>query len=261
VHSSHRALAQNNCPARLIGLFHRQDQRESQKPKFPRPEVCSERWIKRFGNADITHLSHQKKAASLRALTPTIKLDHLKAFKHKTGGDPIIMHTLVRRLALAIGLLCALAGSQLPEFAQQYRQRLGGAIDELDRMIAQFDADAASQALTRAQGFERLKTNPDALAQERGAAVETDIARAARLTRQREAFAIGGPLTRLASLIENFDPATASKAIRDYELAIPITIAGFVVAGIALVIGWGGTHLCAWPIRRDYVKICFVTAD
>jgi Protein of unknown function (DUF2937) len=157
---------------------------------------------------------------------------------------------MIRRLALAIGLLCALAGSQLPEFAQQYRQRLGGAIDELDRMIAQFDADADAQALTRAQGVERLKTNPDALAKERGAAIETDIEREARLTRQREAFKIGGPLTRLASLIENFDPATAGKAIRDYEPAVPITFEAFVVGGIALVIGWGATHLCAWPIRR-----------
>jgi len=44
----------------------------------------------------------------------------------------------------------ALAGSQIPEFAQQYRQRLGGAIDELNRMIAQFDSEAAGQSLTRA---------------------------------------------------------------------------------------------------------------
>ncbi|WP_158815445.1 DUF2937 family protein [Methylocapsa sp. S129] len=157
---------------------------------------------------------------------------------------------LIRRLAVAIGLLFALAGSQLPEFAQQYRQRLGGAIDELDRMIAQFDSEVAAQSLTRAQGVDRLKTNPDNLAQERGAAIESDVDRAARLTRQQEAFQIGGPLTRLASLIENFDPATASKAIRDYEPAVPITFEAFVIAGIALVIGWSATHLCAWPIRR-----------
>ena len=158
--------------------------------------------------------------------------------------------TLIRRLALAIGLLFALAGSQLPEFAQQYRQRLGGAIDELDRMIAQFDAEAASQSLTREQGVDRLKSNGDALAQQRGAAIESDIDRAARLNRQREAFAIGGPLTRLAGLIENFDPATAARAVRDYEPAVPITFEAFIVAGVALILGWSATHLCAWPIRR-----------
>jgi hypothetical protein len=157
---------------------------------------------------------------------------------------------LIRRLAVAIGLLCALAGSQLPEFAQQYRQRLGGAIDELNRMITQFDAEAAAESLTRAQGVDRLKTNPDALAQERGAAIEDDVARADRLKRQQEGFRIGGPLTRLASLIENFDPATASQAVKDYEPAVPITFEAFVIGGIALVLGWSATHLCAWPIRR-----------
>jgi len=162
--------------------------------------------------------------------------------------------TLIRRLALAIGLLFALAGSQLPEFAQQYRQRLGGAIDELGRMVAQFDAEAASQSLTRAQGVERLKANADALAQQRGAAIENDVDRLARLTRQQEAFRTGGPLTRLASLTENFDPTTASNAIRDYQPAVPITLEAFVIAAIALVFGWSATHLCAWPIRRRLGK-------
>ena len=36
----------------------------------------------------------------------------------------------VRKLALAISLLAGLIGSQGPEFAQQYRQRLGGAVEE-----------------------------------------------------------------------------------------------------------------------------------
>jgi hypothetical protein len=153
-------------------------------------------------------------------------------------------------LALAIGLLCSLIGSQLPEFAQQYRQRLGGAIDELNRMIAQFDSEAASQSLTRQQGIERLKTNRDMLAQERGDAIDEDVDRVGRLTRQKEAFQIGGPLTRLASLIENFDPATAGQAIGDYEPAVPITFEALVVGGVALALGWSATHLCAWPIRR-----------
>ena len=161
---------------------------------------------------------------------------------------------LIRRLALAIGLLFALAGSQAPEFAQQYRQRLGGAIDELDRAIAQFDAEAASQSLTRAQGIERLEANADALARQRGEAIAQDEARAARLERQQEAFRTGGPLVRLAALIENFDSTTADNAVRDYVPAVPITTESFVIAGIALLLGWGATHLCAWPIRRRLGK-------
>jgi hypothetical protein len=157
---------------------------------------------------------------------------------------------LVRRLAVAIGLLFALVGAQLPEFAQQYRQRLGGALDELHRMIAEFDSEAASQALTRQQGVERLKANPDKLAQQRGEAVVEDIDRADRLTRQQEAITNGGPVTRLAGVFANFDSETAARAIRDYEPAVPVTSEAFVVGGVALAFGWLATHLVAWPIRR-----------
>ncbi len=159
---------------------------------------------------------------------------------------------LLRRLALAIGLLCALVGSQLPEFAQQYRQRLGGALDELRRVIAQFDSEAEGQSLTRAQGIQRLKGNEETLARERGLAMERDIDRADRLGHQQEAFQSGGPVTRLAALMENFDPATATQAIRSFEPAVPITIEAFAVAGAAFVFGLGATHLVAWPIRRRF---------
>lgn len=157
---------------------------------------------------------------------------------------------VVRRLAFAIGLLCALIGSQLPEFAQQYRQRLGGALDELRRIIAQFDSEAEEQSLTRAQGVERLKGNADALARGRALALEEDVDRADRLGRQQEAFQTAGPVARLATLIENFDPTTATQAIRDFEPAVPVTIESFIVAGVALALGVSATHLVAWPIRR-----------
>jgi hypothetical protein len=130
---------------------------------------------------------------------------------------------LVRRLSVAIGLLCGLIASQLPEFAQQYRRRLGGAIDELNRTIAQFDSETAAQSLTSGQRIDRLRRNPETLARERGAAIDEDVSRANRLVRQQEAFQSGGPLTRLVILIGNFDPATASPAIEDFEPAVPLT--------------------------------------
>ena len=61
------------------------------------------------------------------------------------------------KLALAIALFAALIGSQGPEFAQQYRQRLGGAVAELDRIVADFDAEAERQNMTPAEGVSRLE--------------------------------------------------------------------------------------------------------
>ena len=86
-----------------------------------------------------------------------------------------------RRLAAAIGLLFALIGMQGPEFTQQYRQRLGGALDELKRVVSAFDADAARQSITPVEAIARLEGNPDPLAQARGAAIENDIARRDKL--------------------------------------------------------------------------------
>lgn len=159
---------------------------------------------------------------------------------------------LTRRLAVAVGLLFALIGAQAPEFAQQYRQRLGGALDELNRMIAEFDTEAKDQSLSRQQALERLERNDDPLARQRAQAVDQETARADRLTRQQQAFRDAGPLTRLAVMAENFDSSTLAQAARDFEPAVPVTFEAFVIAGLALIAGWGVTHLLAWPIRRRW---------
>jgi len=159
---------------------------------------------------------------------------------------------ITRRLAVAIGLLFAAISAQWPEFAQQYRQRLGGALDELNRMIAEFDSQAQSQSLTREQGLARLERNDDPLARQRADAVNEEIDRAVRLSRQKEAFAQSGPVTRLVTLIENFDPETLDQAWRDYEPALPTTSEAAIIGGAGLVVGWCLTHIVAWPIRKRW---------
>jgi hypothetical protein len=155
-----------------------------------------------------------------------------------------------RRLALAIGLLFGLIGTQGPEFSQQYRQRLGGALDELRRIVETFDAETASRSLTPAEGIAQLKDNADLLARERGADIEDDIAREARLERQLAEMKDAGPLDRLIVMAEDFDPAIAGETLRSFEPAVPVTSESGIVGGLALIFGWGATHVCAWPIRR-----------
>jgi hypothetical protein len=42
---------------------------------------------------------------------------------------------------LAIAVRAGLIGSQAPEFEQPYRQRLGGALEELNRIVSEFDTE------------------------------------------------------------------------------------------------------------------------
>lgn len=157
---------------------------------------------------------------------------------------------LVRRLALAIGFLFALIGVQGPEFAQQYRQRLAGAIDELQRVVADFDAEAARSSLSPEEAVARLRTNTDPLARERGDAAEANQARLGRLQRAYADMRNGAPVDRLWTLVAEFDPETASRTLADFEPAAPTTSEAFIVGAVTGILGWGLTHLGAWPVRR-----------
>ncbi len=160
----------------------------------------------------------------------------------------------VRQLALAIGVLFALIGMQGPEFAQQYRQRLAGAIDELRREVAEFDAEAASQALSRNDAAKRLESNADPLAHDRGVAAEADASRLARLEDAFSALKNEPALVRLVTFVKDYDPEIAARAWHDYEPAAPTTKEAFVIGGVTGVFGWALTHFCAWPIRRRLGK-------
>ena len=154
-----------------------------------------------------------------------------------------------RRLALAVALLAGLIGSQAPEFAQQYRQRIGGALDELDRIIAAFDSEAAQEQLTPPQAIARLEQNPDRLVRRRGLDMAETVARAGRLREQIAAMSNAGPIRRLYVTLVDFDPELAERALDAYEPAAPLTFEAMVAAGFAALCGWGATHLVAWPFR------------
>ncbi len=157
---------------------------------------------------------------------------------------------LVRRLALAFALFAGTMASQLPEYAQQYRQRLGGALDELGRVITNFDAQSTESGLDRNAAIARLKVNGDTLVQRQGEAMQDNVIRRDRLADQDAAFARAGPFARLGLLARDFDPGIARGAWTRFEPAVPVTSEGFISAGAGLLAGYGLWHLLALPFRR-----------
>lgn len=157
---------------------------------------------------------------------------------------------LFRRFAVAVALLVAALASQAPEFVQQYSQRLGGAIDELNGIVARFDQDVAAEGLSRPQGIARLEANADPLAQGRGRDMDATASRLASLERQRDAFAVAGPLSRYTVFAEDFDPQVARGTYAGFAPAVPVTVAGLTAAVIGFAVGWTGMHLLAWPVRH-----------
>ena len=164
------------------------------------------------------------------------------------------MPRIARTVAAGIGLVGAVVASQGPEFAQQYRQRLGGAIDELGRVVERFDADAQATGQNREAALTQLRSSPDRLTSFQGDAMRANIERLDRLRSQSQAFSDAGPFSRLWLLTREGDLDLARAAYRDFEPAIPTTNEGFVAAGLGFVFGWVAARLLGLPLRRIFVR-------
>lgn len=155
-----------------------------------------------------------------------------------------------RILALAIGLMAGLAASQGPEFAQQYRQRLGGAIDELRRVATRFETDAQASGLSREAAITRLREQAEPVARAQGDAMERIGERLAALETQRDAFAEAGPFARLAVMMHRIDPGLARATYLDFEPAWPATSEGLATGGAGFALAW----ITVWFVARTLAR-------
>jgi hypothetical protein len=147
---------------------------------------------------------------------------------------------LAGRLVVVIAAtLGALASSQLPEFAQQYRQRLGGALDELREIVADFEADAAASHLTREEALETYGRADAAFLREQGVSARATLARYERLAEQRARLDGAPPLMRPVVVLSRPDERVVRGAWADYEPAVPVTPAGFVWAALGFFLAGG----------------------
>jgi len=142
-----------------------------------------------------------------------------------------------RRLAAAIGLLFALIGTQGPEFSQQYRQRLAA------RSTRSSASSPPSTPTRRSNQSPRSRPSPARgqsrpLAQARGAAIETDIARRNKLQNAFDAMRDAGPVQRIGAMAVDFDPAIGADTLQNFEPAVPVTSEALLVGALALIVGW-----------------------
>jgi Protein of unknown function (DUF2937) len=158
---------------------------------------------------------------------------------------------MIRRfLAMFAGGLGAVAASQAPEFAQQYTQRLGGALDELKGIVRSFDQDAGKAGLTREDGLQRLERTADAFVAGRGRNMRIVIERFETLQQQKEAMAAPDVVTRVGAMVKQLDPAIARKTMDDFKPALPLTVEGAFFALLGFLAGALITGIVALPMGR-----------
>lgn len=145
---------------------------------------------------------------------------------------------LIKTMTLAGGLVGAAGLSQFPEYSQQYTQRLGGAVDELGRFVAEFDADAAKLDITRTQALVQLAQGGE-MGAARAETMANTMARHTRLTGDLAALRDAGPFTRIYNAGRFRDGEIAAAALNDFKPALPFTFEGLVFSGAGFVVGLG----------------------
>lgn len=158
---------------------------------------------------------------------------------------------LMRAAVLAGGVTGAAGLSQFPEYAQQYQQRLGGAVDALSVVVADFDASATEAGLTRDAALDQM-TGTEFI-ENRQADMRRTIDQHAVLNGLLVELRNRGPFEQLALAPRMVDPDIARAAMEDFKPAVPLTAtgAGFAAIGFGLgaILLWGLIALIRAPFR------------
>lgn len=155
-----------------------------------------------------------------------------------------------RLIILIFALICGGATSQFPEIAQQYRQRLDGAIQELSKIVVQFDMDAKASGLSRDEAVERFAASGDEFLGKRGASLKQVFARYDYLTTHQAHLNDANPFERLLVFAKERDPELSNATLKIYEPAVPVTPEGGAHAAGGAVGGWALLSILFWPFGR-----------
>lgn len=135
-----------------------------------------------------------------------------------------------RSLSFVGGLALALVLSQFPEYAQQYTQRLGGAVDELRVITGDFDRAAAEAGLTRETALGRYELVSDDFVAGRGRSMRQIFNRYAVLNATLAEIRGADPWTRFTLLPKYLDTEIGARTLDDYKPAVPATVEGLAYA-------------------------------
>ncbi len=159
---------------------------------------------------------------------------------------------MLRLLTLICGLAGGLSVAQFPEFSQQYLQRLSGAVDALEEVIADFDKSAEAAGLTREAALDELQGT--VFLDRRQIDMGATIKRYEKLREERAKLASSSALQRLLATPRIADSEIAARAWQDYQPAAPATMegvsfgaAGFLLGAFVFRLLWS---LITSPFRR-----------
>ena len=140
-------------------------------------------------------------------------------------------------------VLGAVAFSQVPEFMQQYLQRLGGHLDEARRQLEQFRHSAELSGLTLDRLITQTSTNTDAAVAKLGVVMTDAVTRVDTLTAAQSALQDASLWSRPFVFLRHIDTSIAHATWAVFKPAVPTTAEGFVYSLCGILVFLAIYHL------------------
>jgi hypothetical protein len=151
-------------------------------------------------------------------------------------------------------VLCVLgtvAFSQIPEFMQQYLQRLGGHLDEARRQLGQFHNAAEQSGLTLDRLIAQTGANADAAVAKLGGVMSAAVLRVEELQTAQTAIMSASLWERPFVFLRNIDSDIARATWGIFKPAIPTTVEGLVYSAAGMFVLLTFYHAgVRYPITR-----------
>lgn len=159
---------------------------------------------------------------------------------------------IFKALTLIGGMFGAIIVSQFPEFTQQYTQRLGGQVEALSVVIADFDRSAGRAEMSRDEALASM--GGSVFMENRRLDMRRTIDRHVRLSADQIALRTATPLQRLTMPNRLTDTDLARATWADFVPAMPLSIAGMISGFVGFIGGYLAVtavlRVLLWPFRR-----------
>lgn len=159
-----------------------------------------------------------------------------------------IVEGFADRLVCVLGAVFA---AQFSEFLQQYLQRLGGYLAEINRQLAAFEAAAKAAGKPWAQFVTDTVANTDPGLAKLGTSMADTAARAEHLAAAHAALLDATVWTRPWAFLGHFDLEIARGTAAIFKPAVPTTVEGAIYAAIGIGVAFSLWHfLVRLPLHR-----------
>ncbi len=156
---------------------------------------------------------------------------------------------LLDRILCVIGTVLF---SQIPEFMQQYLQRLGGHLDEARRQLEQFQSTATQSGLTLDRFIAQTSANAEPAVARLGAVMTETATRVETLAAAQTAMQQATLWTRPFVFLRHLDLSIGRATWAIFKPAVPTTLEGLVYALAGMLVLLAIYH---FGIKRALVRI------